>query len=89
MEIIGHLHQDVPASPAVLSIQVDDGVSGGAASGEEVENKGLPLLTTAHSEYPLEQPGRFGGLEDVLCFSLHAFQFLLTLLIVPYFLVCP
>ena len=39
IEVIGHLDQDVFASPAVLPVQVDDRMAGGAGASEEIQNR--------------------------------------------------
>ena len=62
VEVVGHLDQDEPAPPAVLAVEVDDGVACGAGASEEV-NAPTAVLS-CHPDKKLQKINRFGGAKN-------------------------
>src|SRR5690606_13026307 len=55
IKVIRHLHQDELAPPAVFAVQVDDGMAGGAGTGEVVEDN--TLFIRPNRDDALQQAG--------------------------------
>ena len=50
VEVVAHLDEDELAPAAVLTVEIDDGVAGGAGTGEEVEH--LSIRLARQTGYP-------------------------------------